>query len=82
VLNPNSATNSVLTLKILPEIVALFEKICEEQPILTVFSNIWEDVQNCCFSQMYDVKSGLQPNTMALFGNSYQFYMIETGFPE
>jgi hypothetical protein len=38
VLNPNSATNSLLILKILPGIVALFEKICEEQPILTVFS--------------------------------------------
>ncbi len=49
-LSSNIAINSLPTLQISPEIVALFEKICDDQPILTDFSDIREDVQYRCFS--------------------------------
>jgi len=44
-LNSNNAINSLPTLQISPGIIALFEKIYDEVLILTVFSNIGEDVQ-------------------------------------
>ncbi len=39
--------------------IFVFEKIYDEHPILTVFSNVGEDVlvQYCCFNKVYDVKS-------------------------
>ncbi len=45
VVNSNIAIGSLPTLQILVGIVALFEKIYYEVPLLTVFSNIGEDVQ-------------------------------------
>jgi hypothetical protein len=62
--------------------LALFEKIYYGEPIFTVFTNIGEDVQYRCFSQVYDVKSVSQPGTIALLGNNYILQIIETGFAE
>jgi hypothetical protein len=45
VVNSNIAIGSLPTLQISQGIVALFEKIYDGEPILTVFSNIGEDVQ-------------------------------------
>jgi hypothetical protein len=45
VVNSNIAVGSLPTLQISQGIVALFEKIYDGEPILTVFSNIGEDVQ-------------------------------------
>ncbi len=67
----NNAINSLPTLQILLGIVALFEKIYDEGPILTVFSNIREDAQYPCFSEVYDLKSLSPSDTMPLFGNNY-----------
>ncbi len=50
-------------------IVALFEKIYDVEPILTVFSNIREDVQYRRFKQVYDVKSVSQPDTVPILEN-------------
>jgi hypothetical protein len=50
VVNSNIAIGALLTLQISLGIVALFEKIYDDEPILTVFSNIGEDVQYRCFS--------------------------------
>jgi hypothetical protein len=44
VVNSNIAIGSLPMLQISVEMVALFEKIYYEVPILTVFSNIGEDV--------------------------------------
>jgi hypothetical protein len=44
VVNSNIAIGSLPTLQISVGVVALFEKIYYEVPILTVFSNIGEDV--------------------------------------
>jgi hypothetical protein len=44
-------------------IVALFDEIYDGEPILTVLSNIGEDVQYRCFN----VKSESQPITILLF---------------
>jgi hypothetical protein len=44
VANLNFAIGSLPALQISLGIVALFEKIYDEEPILTVFSNIREDV--------------------------------------
>jgi hypothetical protein len=46
----NIAIGSLPTLQILQGTVALFEKIYDGSPILTVFSNIGEDVQYRCFN--------------------------------
>jgi hypothetical protein len=70
------------TLKISLEIVALFENIYDSGPILTVVSNIGEDVQYRCFNSLYDVKSVSHPGTIVLLGNNYSLKMIETGFAE
>jgi hypothetical protein len=45
VVNSNIAIDSLPTLQISVGIVALFKKIYYEVPLLTVFSNIGEDVQ-------------------------------------
>jgi hypothetical protein len=50
VANSNIAIGSLPTLQILRGLVALFEKIYYEVPILTVFSNIGDDVQYRCFN--------------------------------
>jgi hypothetical protein len=62
--------------------VTVFEKIYDGEPILTVVSNIGEDVQNLCFNLLYDVKSVLQPDTMPILENNYCLQMIEKGFAE
>ncbi len=50
VANSNIAIDYFLSLKILDGIIALFEKIYEAEPIVTVISNNGEDVQYlCCF---------------------------------
>jgi hypothetical protein len=48
VVNSNIATGSLLKLQISLGIVALFEQIYYEVAILSVFSNIGEDVQYLC----------------------------------
>jgi hypothetical protein len=50
VVNSNVAIGSLPTLQIMLGIVALFEKIYYEVPILTFFSNIEEDGQHRCFN--------------------------------
>jgi hypothetical protein len=50
VVNSNNAIDSLPTLQILLEIVALFEKIYDGEPILPVVSAIVEDVQYRCFN--------------------------------
>jgi hypothetical protein len=50
VANSNIATGSLATLQMPLGIVALFKKIYDEEPILTVFLNIEEDVQYRCFN--------------------------------
>ena len=45
VVNSNIAIDSLPTLQISLAIIALFEKIYDGKPILTVVSNIGEDVQ-------------------------------------
>jgi hypothetical protein len=49
VVNANIAIGSLPTLQISVGMLALFEKIYYEVLILTVFSNIGEDVQYRCF---------------------------------
>jgi hypothetical protein len=50
VVNSNIAIGTLPTLLISLGIVALFEKIYDEEPILIVFSNIGEDVKYRCLS--------------------------------
>ncbi len=50
VVNSNIAIDSLPTLQISVGIIALFEKIYDKEPILTVFSNIGEEVQYRCFN--------------------------------
>jgi hypothetical protein len=45
VVNSNIAISSLPTLQISPATIGLFEKIDDGKSILTVFSNIGEDVQ-------------------------------------
>ncbi len=47
-------------------------------PILTVVSNIGEDVQYCfrCFNYVYDEKSVSHPDTIALLGNNYSLQIM------
>ena len=52
VVNSNIAIDTLPTLQITLGVIALFEKIYDDQPILTVFSNIGENVQYCCFSKV------------------------------
>jgi hypothetical protein len=44
VINSNVAIDTLPTLQISVGVIALFEKIYDGEPILTVFSNIGEDV--------------------------------------
>jgi hypothetical protein len=48
--NENIPIDSSPTFQISVEIVTLFEKIYDGEPILTVVSNIGEDVQYRCFN--------------------------------
>jgi hypothetical protein len=48
--NSNISIGSLTTLHISGGNVALFEKIYNAEPILTVVSNIGEDVQYRCFN--------------------------------
>jgi hypothetical protein len=48
VVNSNIAIGSLPTLQISLATIALFEKIDDGKPILTVFSNIGEDVRIKC----------------------------------
>jgi hypothetical protein len=66
VVNSNNAINSFPTLQIPLGIVAFLEKIYAGEPILTVCSNIGEDVQYRCFKQVYDVKRVSQSDTLLL----------------
>jgi hypothetical protein len=66
VVNLNIAIDSLPTLQISLGIVALFEKIYDGEPILTVISNIAEEVQYRCFNEVYDIKSVSQPDTMPI----------------
>ena len=50
VANSNIAIDSLPTLQISVGIFALFEKIYDGEPIVTVVSNIGEDVQYRCFN--------------------------------
>jgi hypothetical protein len=50
VVNSNISIGALSALQISLRIVALFEKIYDDEPILTVFSNIAEDVQYRCFN--------------------------------
>jgi hypothetical protein len=49
VVHSNITIGSLPTIQISLGIVALFEKIYDVKPILTVFSNIGDDVQYRCF---------------------------------
>jgi hypothetical protein len=61
VLNSNNAINYLPTLQMSLGIIALFEKVYYEVLILTIFSNIGEDVQYRCFNKVHYVKSVSQP---------------------
>jgi hypothetical protein len=74
----NTTIGSLPTLQISLAIVVLFENIYDGEQILTVFSNIGEDVQYRCFN----VKSVSQPDTMPILENNYCLQIIETGFAE
>jgi hypothetical protein len=52
VTNSNIAIDSLPTLQISEGIIALFEKIYDYEPILTVFLNIGEDIKYRCFKLM------------------------------
>jgi hypothetical protein len=80
--NSNIAIGSLPTHQISPGIVALFAKIFDGKPILTVFSNIGEDVQCRCLNLVYNVERVSQHGTIVLLGNDYNFQIIETGFAE
>jgi hypothetical protein len=64
VVNSNIANGSLPTLQISVGIMALFEKINNGEPILTVVSNTGEDEQYHCLNKDYDVKSVSQPDTI------------------
>jgi hypothetical protein len=68
VVNSNIAIGSLPTLQISLRIVALFEKMYYEVPILIVFSNIVEDVH--CTIPLFQL-SVSQLDTMPLFANNY-----------
>jgi hypothetical protein len=50
VVNSNIAIGSLPTLQISPGVFALFEKVYDSEPILSVVSNIGEVVQYRCFN--------------------------------
>jgi hypothetical protein len=53
--------------------VAIFKKINDGEPILTVFSVIGEDVQHHCFSQVYYVRTVTQPDIDTIFWKQVLF---------
>ncbi len=57
VVDSNITNGSLPSLQISVGIIALFEKIYNGEPILTIVSNIKEDVQYRCLNEVYDVKS-------------------------
>ena len=61
--NSNNALDSLPTLQISLGIIALFERIYDGEPIVTVISNIGEYVKYRCFNKVYDVKRVTQPDT-------------------
>jgi hypothetical protein len=61
-------------------IVELFEKIDDEEPILTVFSVSGEHLQS--FSYVYFVRTVSQPNIDAVLEKAYLFQMTRLGFAE
>ncbi len=65
--NSNIAIDSSPTLQISLEVLVLFEKIYDGEPIIIV---------------VYYVKSVSQPDTIALLGINYSLQIIETGFAE
>ncbi len=71
VVNSNIAIASLPTLQISLGIIALLEKIYDRELILTVISNIGEEVHYRCFNQVYDVKRVTQPDTVPLLGNNH-----------
>jgi hypothetical protein len=73
VLSSNNAINSLPKLQISLGIVALFEKIYYEVPIITVSLNIGEDVQYRCLNEVYYVKSMSQPDTVPLLKTIIDF---------
>jgi hypothetical protein len=82
VVNSNIAFGSLPTLQTSQGIVALFEKIYDGEPILTIVWIIGEDVQYHSFNLMYDVKSVSQPDTIPILENNYRLHIIETGLAE
>ncbi len=66
-MNSNIAISSLQTFQISLGIVALFKKIYDGEPNLTVVSNIGEDVQYRCFNSVSDVKSLSLPDTLPIF---------------
>jgi hypothetical protein len=65
--NSNIAIDNFPTLQISVKVVVLFEKIYDGESILTVLSNIGEDLQYRCFNEGFSVNL---------------FQMTETGFAE
>jgi hypothetical protein len=57
VLSSINAINSSPTGQISLRIVALFKKIYDGKPILTVFSVSSEDLQHCCFIKVYYLRT-------------------------
>jgi hypothetical protein len=49
----------------------VIEKIYSEEPILTVFSVIGEDLQHRCFRKEHYVKGVTQPDSDAVSANNY-----------
>jgi hypothetical protein len=70
------------TLQISHGIVAFFEKIYHSESILTVISNIGEEVQYRCINPVYDVKYVSLSDTMPILENNYRVQIIEIGFAE
>jgi hypothetical protein len=68
---PRIAIDSLPTLQLSLGFIALFEKIYDGKPILTVISNIGEDVQYRCFNLVYYVKIVTQPDTLPLLENNH-----------
>jgi hypothetical protein len=79
VVNSNITIGSLPTLQISLAIIALFEKIYNGEPILTVVSNIGK-MYNTVIS--INVKSVAQPDTVPILANNYCLQIIETGFAE
>jgi hypothetical protein len=67
----NIAIDSLPTLQVSVVIIALFENICDREPILTVISNIAEDVRYCCFSEVH-VKTMTETEFAELFYTSHR----------